>query len=70
MKKLFSLLKHPGFFMAIWLHTCISFIIAQERGVDFLSILTDPRRLLIVGGIGWLTGLALADTRRHKQEIN
>lgn len=67
MKKQFPLLNPPSFFMAIWLHTCISFIIAQERGVDFLSIFTDPRRLLIVGGIGWLTGLVMADARHHKK---
>lgn len=67
MKKLFSLLKHPSLFMAIWLHTCISFVIAQERGVDFLAIFADPRRLLIVGAIGWLTGLVMADARRLKK---
>lgn len=66
MKKLFSLLKHPSFFMAIWLHTCISVIIAQGRGVDFLAIFADPRRALIVGAIGWVTGLVMADARRQK----
>lgn len=67
MMKLLSHLKHPSFFMAIWLHTCISFVIAQERGVDFLAIFADPRRFLIVGAIGWLTGLVMADARRQKK---
>lgn len=66
MKKQFSLLKHPSLFIAIWLHTCISVIIAQEPGVEFLSIFTDLRRVLIVGAIGWVTGLVMADARRLK----
>lgn len=67
MKKQFSLLKHPSLFIAIWLHTCISVIIAQGPGVEFLSIFTDPRRVLIVGAIGWVTGLVMTDARRQKK---
>lgn len=67
MMKLLSYLKHPSLFMAIWLHTCISFIIAQGRGVGFLSIFAGPRRFLIVGAIGWVTGLVMADARHQKK---
>lgn len=66
MMKLLSHLKHPSLFIAIWLHTWISVIIAQGPGVEFLSIFTDPRRVLIVGAIGWVTGLVMADARRLK----
>lgn len=67
MMKLLSHLKHPSLFMAIWLHTCISVVIAQERGVDFLAIFADPRRVLVLGAIGWVTGLVIADARRQKK---